>query len=79
MSEIILFKGENCAPCKQLKEYLDKENIAYSEKNMIEHLTDFKLNGVMRVPTLVKIDESGSEVDRVIGFDINKIKELINA
>lgn len=79
MSELLFFKGEKCAPCNHLKEWMDSKGIEYVEKNMIDDLAEFKMNGVMRVPVVIKLDESGSEVGRVMGFDIKKMEELINA
>ena len=61
--------------CTKLKEYLNQNNIEYIEYNISkssEHKRNLIKEGFLSVPVM-KIDE-----DYVLGFDVPRIKQLLN-
>ncbi|ALA47940.1 thioredoxin family protein [Brevibacillus laterosporus] len=78
--KIIKFEQPSCAPCKMVDAFLQHINQQVDEK--IDIVTDEKgmdkahLVGVRSTPTLILIDDSGNEIDRAVGMQHEKIKEL---
>jgi thioredoxin-like negative regulator of GroEL len=68
----ILFSAQWCAPCKALKLWAEASNytvdqyVDIDEDQSTPHT--FRVRGV---PTIVITDDSGLEIDRCTGFDIN--------
>lgn len=57
---MIVYSGNSCAYCKQLKEYLNERGIAFEEKNVSEDLAarrELMAAGFMGVPVLKVNDE----------------------
>mgnify|MGYP005835355587 CR=1 FL=1 len=55
--EIIIYTNETCPYCKTIKEELEKENIKYVEKDVLEFANEWssisELTGMPQLPTLV--------------------------
>ena len=71
----ILFTATWCSPCKNLKEYASKHDINFSEVYDIDSDAGQEMSakhGIRGVPTSILLDGS-KEVDRMVGFDMNKI------
>lgn len=65
--KILKFNSERCAPCKQLKDILEKdkpEGIEFIDLDNMNHIEEFKKYGVRTVPTLIEVDEDGNEIQR---------------
>lgn len=79
--KILRFTAKWCQPCKGLdmllnsmeyKATIEKIDIDEDEKTPIEY-------GVRNVPTLIKIDENGNVVDRLVGLPPKtKLAEFLN-
>ncbi|SFB25142.1 glutaredoxin family protein [Clostridium frigidicarnis] len=75
MKNIIVYTSNTCPYCVTVKEYLKSNNLKYEEKNVNENPSyrkELMAMKIMSVP-VIKID---NEV--VVGFDQNKIEELLN-
>jgi thiol-disulfide isomerase/thioredoxin len=78
---VIKFSSPTCGPCRLLKpkfedisyEGVTKESINIMDSESIDWSLDYNIRSV---PTTI-IFNKGKEVSRVIGNDINKIKENI--
>lgn len=74
--KILKFYADWCQPCKMLSKKLEGINTEYEieEVNIVER-TDLKeAYGIRGIPTMVKLDSSGAEVERLVG--IPGIEEL---
>lgn len=72
---ITLYKTESCAPCAQVKKYLDHKGIEYITKDADnEHNAQILINltGQRIVPTLQK----GNQV--VVGLNWSQIAKLVS-
>lgn len=75
MKNIIVYTSNTCSYCVAAKEYLKSNNLKYEEKNVNEnpaYRKELMAMKIMSVP-VIKID---NEV--IVGFDQNKIQELLN-
>ena len=75
MKKIEMYTSDTCPNCTKLKEYLNQNNIEYIEYNISkssEHKRNLIKEGFLSVPVR-KIDE-----DYVLGFDVPRIKQLLN-
>jgi len=86
-NNIIIFKGSNCHGCKVLDGFLKNEypNLEF-EKVDVESIEGIVLSerlGVMSLPTMIRFvgnidyDNMPEEDFRVIGFDKQKVRELL--
>lgn len=74
MTEIKVFTSTGCANCMQVKDYLKKTGIKFTECNIVEKreaMEELKKLGAMSVPVIV----CGDKV--IYGFDRAKLDELI--
>lgn len=74
MSEVVVYSSSTCPYCTSLKEYLDKNNVEYVEKNIstdAQARADLMEKGHMGVPVTVIGDKE------IVGFDQAKIKEAL--
>lgn len=75
MKKIEVYTSDTCPNCVKLKEYLKRNDIKYIEYN-ISKSSEYKRNlikeGFLSVPVM-KIEEN-----YVLGFDIPRIKQLLN-
>ncbi|MFY0542896.1 glutaredoxin family protein [Brevibacillus sp. H7] len=74
MAKAIVYSSTNCGFCKQLKSYLEEQNIAYEERNIDEneaYREELSRLGMMSVPlTLI----GGKQI---LGFNPNRIKKAL--
>ena len=74
MDKVIIYSSDSCGYCVAAKQYLNENNIEYTEKNIgndMEARNELIKRGHMGVPVLL-ID--GEEV---VGFDKPKLDELL--
>lgn len=74
MDKVIIYSSDSCGYCVAAKQYLNENNIEYTEKNIgndMEARNELIKMGHMGVPVLL-ID--GKEV---VGFDKPKLDELL--
>ncbi len=76
--KIIRFTASWCQPCKMLAKTLDEiENKPSIEVVDIDQDSDSAIKfGIRGVPTLLKLDENNTVIDRVVG--VKKKEELEN-
>ncbi|WP_459129765.1 glutaredoxin family protein [Guggenheimella bovis] len=75
MKEIKLYTSSTCPHCYTAKDYLSKEGIPYTERNVSndpEAMKEFRELKVMGVPTFV----IGDEV--IVGFDKEAVLKAMN-
>ena len=70
-----------CNPCKQAKRYIDSigasDKIVYIDVEENEALVaEYKIKNL---PTFIHLDIDGKEVSRFVGFDKNKIDEMLES
>lgn len=86
MARLLKFYSPLCGPCKVLEGNLKNSGIAYTDINIFG---DENIDGlgttddivehynIRSVPTLIKIDDSGLELDRRVGIlSVEQIKEF---
>lgn len=76
MAQAIVYSSTNCNYCKQLKTYLEEQNISYEERNIDESeeaRQELSKLGIMSVP-LTLIGEK-----QILGFNPNRIKKALAA
>ena len=68
-----------CNPCKEAKRYIKsigaEDKVAYIDVEENEALAS--LYKIKNVPTFILLNVDGKEVSRFVGFDKNKIDEMI--
>lgn len=83
-TQIIQFKADTCAPCKQLSSVLAALPSSYGASRI--NVMDVETNpeearkyGVRAVPTLVRVDDStGTVVSTLVGLPtVSKLKEWL--
>lgn len=70
----IVYTSTTCTYCKQVKAFLDSQNIAYEERNIDEnqaYFDELSKMGMMSVPVTV----IGSK--QVLGFNPARIQKLV--
>jgi glutaredoxin 3 len=75
MADVVVYSSDTCPYCALVKEYLSKKGVSYTEKNVSQDANARKelvRKGYMGVPVVI-ID--GEEI---VGFDQQKIDELLN-
>lgn len=76
MKTITIYSTPNCHFCNEAKEYFKTNNIEFTEFNVADDVEKRKemieMTGQMGVP-VIRIED-----DVMIGYDENKIKELLN-
>ena len=79
---ITIYSTTTCPYCKMEKDYLASKNIAFVEKLVDQDDTaktemEALSGGFLGVPYTVITQDSG-EQQKIIGFDKNKINEILN-
>ena len=79
MSKIYYFSAPWCGPCKQLAPTMERSGLPY-QKVDVDNDTELSAKyGIRNVPTLVKVDNSGNEISRLVGNNpLNKIQSWYN-
>lgn len=79
LKNITVYSTTTCPYCRMLVEWLRKEDIAFTEykvdQNPIAAQNMVRLSGQMGVPFTTI--EDGDTVDTVLGFDVPKLKNLL--
>ena len=69
---VILYTQPNCQPCTAVKRFLDREGIAFEERNAADHVEYLRAIEARAAPVLV-------DGDLIIhGFDPNQLKKLLD-
>lgn len=75
MSQVTIYSTPTCHFCHAAKEFFDANNVAYTDHDVASDLDKrtemIDLTGQMGVP-VIRIDD-----DVIVGFDEEKIKELL--
>lgn len=74
MATAIVYSSTNCGFCKQLKEYLTEQNIAFEERNIDEseaYREELGRLGIMSVPLTLIGDK------QILGFNPTRIKKVV--
>ncbi len=70
-----IYTSDRCPECKLAKEFLKENKIEYKEYNIFKN-TEAKKRligmGYMSVPVMIV------EENHILGFDINRIKKILN-
>lgn len=76
MKVIKLYK-DNCVPCTQVTDFLNRENIAHESFDAFNAGADIAMReGIMSVPHLMLIDDEDNVVFSVNGFNQGKLQEF---
>jgi len=81
MKKVIRFTASWCQPCKMLANIIEEidTNIPIEVVDIDAHQDVAIEFGIRGVPTLVKIDENGNVMGRLVGLNTkNLIEEFIN-
>jgi len=79
MSKILYFSSEGCQPCKMLSPTMQNSGLPYEKINVDNDTYLTNKYGVRNVPTLIKIDNVGNEIGRMVGNNsLNIIKNWYN-
>ena len=77
MNKVIKFYGNTCAQCKLLDAFLESEGLKADEViSTDEHPEKAFEFGLMGQPTLIVLDESGKEIDRMTGYNPGRTEEV---
>jgi glutaredoxin len=74
LATAIVYSSTNCNYCKQLKEYLTEQKIAFEERNIDEneaYREELSRLGIMSVPLTLIGDK------QILGFNPNRIKKVM--
>lgn len=74
--KIIKYFKDNCPGCENIKEYTKSQGLVFDKEiNALTELSpkERKELGLMSVPTIIVMDESGAEITRILGFNPAKI------
>ena len=81
MKKVIRFTASWCQPCKMLASIIEEidTNVPIEVVDIDAHQDVAIEFGIRGVPTLVKIDENGNVMGRLVGLNTkNLIEEFIN-
>ena len=67
MSKIYYFSADWCGPCKALGPTMEKSGLPYQKVNVDSDQELSTKYGIRNVPTLVKVNSNGEELDRLVG------------
>ena len=77
--KILKFYTETCMPCKLVGKMLDKMDVEVEAINAIEDIAKVDEYNVCTTPTLIFLNEEGTEVDRLSGIVTEaQIKNILN-
>ena len=81
MKKIIYFSAPWCGPCKVLGPTMQKlsSELPITKVNVDEDNTTSAKYGIRNIPTLILIDETGKEINRLVGnISEQQIKQFYN-
>lgn len=73
---IIKFEANSCHPCSAVGELLSKNKIEHERYNIADNVGEFVKFKVRSVPTVIRLNEEGEEIDRVVGFKPEEILKI---
>ena len=76
MRKILKLYKDNCPPCSALNSWLENNEIAFESQNVMNDFDAIEKYSLKSLPTTI-IFEDEREINRVVGFDVNKLKEAI--
>lgn len=79
MKQLIKFSKPNCVPCSILSNYLNSKGVEYQEVNPLDDVITGAKYAISSVPVLLVVDENGTEVFRVTGFNPSNTSEVDKA
>lgn len=74
--KLIVLSQTTCAPCKILKNYLNSEEVEFTEINIDIEPEAIEKYGITSTPVTVLMDDE-EEIVRVHGFSPDQIDDLI--
>ena len=79
MNKIYYFSANWCGPCKMLSPIMEKSGLPYQKVNVDSDQELSTKYGIRNVPTLVKVNSNGDELDRLVGAQpLEQIKNWYN-
>jgi arsenate reductase-like glutaredoxin family protein len=78
---IDVFSSKTCIHCTRVKEWFEKNQISYSEKDILndsEALVEFQELQGRATPFIVFKKDSGEIIETVLGFNEVKIKKILD-
>lgn len=75
MTRIIKFEKNDCAPCNQVSDFLDRKGIDYEKVNPFDKPELAIQYKVRTVPTVIVLSQ-GQETQRIIGFKPEELSAL---
>ena len=76
MTRIIKFEKNDCAPCDQVSDFLDRKGISYEKVNPFDQPDLAILFKVRTVPTVIVL-ENDEEQARIIGFKPEELSAIV--
>ncbi|GBD34887.1 hypothetical protein HRbin35_00642 [bacterium HR35] len=81
MKKIIIYSASWCPWCRKMKEFLNKLNLEYEERDVDQNLEWrnelFQKTGQMGIPVTIVIDNNDKE-HLIIGYDPASLMEIIS-
>jgi thioredoxin-related protein len=80
--KLLMFKQENCTPCKMADQFIKEELKAEVDETLILSSGDKRAielaskYGVMQSPTFVLVDDKGEVIEMVRGVGQKKIRDI---
>lgn len=74
--KFLKFSSTGCKPCERLAEWLKSKAIEttdYSVENSHSTTMHYRVRGV---PTVIKVDDDGLELGRMVGFHISEATQF---
>lgn len=71
MKKVLKFYSQSCSPCKLIQPILEAKSegaFILREIDIEKHEDLVELYDIMKVPTLVVLDDDGFEVERAVGI-----------
>ncbi|SEM42253.1 thioredoxin 1 [bacterium A37T11] len=75
MTRILKFEKNDCAPCNQVSDFLDKKGVNYEKVNPFDKPELAMRYRVRTVPTVIVLQEN-EETQRIIGFKPEELAAL---